>query len=309
MGNSNRAYGTTMHPTRSFKPEPGQSIVAYVRATQADGDTADIAAKRYTTLNAALAVCRAGLGDTVVVLPGHTENFASADSLSNLKAGTQIVGLGSGNLRPQFTWSAAASTVLIDVANVTLENCILLMSGPSGTTAITVAAPMTVSAAGFTLKNCRIETSIDADQLATIAITTTSDADDMTVDDCFIHGASDGTGVTTVIRLVGADRFRMRRTYIDASTSSTTVGTVQFLTTASTNVLFEDCTITNRKAASIHAATGMVGAVGVFNRCNFLILDNATAAGLETEGSLSFFNCQTANAVGEQGITKTPVST
>ena len=36
-----------------------------------------------------------------------------------------------------------------------------------------VAAPMLVTAAGFTLQGCRIQNSIDADQRATIAITAT----------------------------------------------------------------------------------------------------------------------------------------
>lgn len=309
MATDYRSYGTTFGPGKSVSPEPGQRIAAYVRSGGVqDHDPQDIAANLVTTLNAGLIRCRASMNDIVVVLPGHAENISSADQMSNLVAGTYIVGLGEGNLRPTFTWSAASATFLLDVANVTLDNLVLKMAGDGGGTALTVAAPMTVSAAGCTIRNCRIETSVDANELSTIAITTTAAADDFTVENCFIHGAGDGTGVTTAIRLVGADRFRMKDCVVDAATSSTTVGVLQFLTTASTQVYVEGCTFINRKASSVHAATGMAGATGTFKDCAFGILDNLTLAGFETEGSLMFFNCGTVNLAGEASAAKTPVS-
>lgn len=294
-------------PYQGFTPDPSSQIAAFVRSSGPDeGDGRFIRSRMVTTLNAGLSKCRSGKGDVVVVMSDHAENISSADQMSNLVAGTRIVGLGRGNLRPTFTWTAATATFLIDVANVTIENCIFEMAG-NGTDNVTVAAPMTISAAGFTMEHCRARVSIDANKKSTIAFTTTAAADDMSVRSCTVTGATAGE-VTTCFRLVGADRFRMEECYVDAATSSTTVGVLQFLTTASTQVYVWNCCFANRKAASVHAATGMAGATGCFVDCNFLILDNATAAGLETEGNLSFFQCQVANAVGEQGITKTPVS-
>ena len=300
-------YGLPYQTHMGIMLPPGGNVVSYVGSV-VDGMPEAIRARLYGTLNQALAQCRSGEQDIVVVLPGHTENFSAADSLSNLVAGTQIIGMGYGNNRPTFTWTAAASTVLINVANVTIDNCVLLMAGDGGGTALTVAAPMTVSAAGFSLLNCRIQTSVDADELSTIAITTTAAADDMTIHNCRIHGEGDGTGVTTAIRLVGADRFTMTDSYVDAYTSSTTVGVLQMLTTASTQVFIKGCFFANRKASSVHACTGMAGATGVVADCGFHILDNATLAGWETEGSLAFFGCTTVNAAGEGGAAKTPVS-
>lgn len=311
MATDNRAYGTLMRPPLAYKPEPGQQIVAYVRSGgPRDGDTQYIyGAPLYNSLNDALILARPGLGDVVVVMPGHEEEVSTADAMDNLAAGTQIIGLGSGSSRPKFTWTATAATWLLDQAGVTIDNCVLLMAGdPDSTTALTVTAPMTVSAEGCALRNCRIQSAVDADQRATIAITTTAAADDFEITNCDVHGDGDGTGVTTILRMVGADRLRMRGTTVDGATSSTTVGVMQFLTTASTKVKAEDCLFVNRVALSVHAVTGMAGTTGFFKDCGFGILDNATLAGLAGTHGFQMFGCKTANLAGENGADSTPVS-
>lgn len=289
---------------------PAGEVVAYVHDEgPADGMHQDVAARLDLTINAALAKCRAGQNDIVVVLPGHTENVDSADDWDNLVAGTTIVGLGTGNNRPTFTWSTATSTVLFDVANVAISNCIFEMAGPSGTTALTVADGIIVSAAGCSISNCKFHTEIDADQGAVFALRTTAAGDDLTVDCCQFYGSGDGTLPTTQIRLVGADRFRMFNSTLSGYTSSVNVGLLQMLTTASTDVHIENCTFAHYLASSVHAATGMAGATGNVVRCNFGILDNATLAGFETEGNLQFFGCLVTNLAGEANAAlKTPTS-
>lgn len=289
---------------------PAGEVVSYVHhGGVADGMHQDVAARIDLTLNTALAKCRASQNDIVVVLPGHAENVDAADDWSNLVAGTTIVGFGTGNLRPTFTWSTATSTVLFNVANVTISNCIFEMAGPAGTTAITVADGIIVSAAGCTISGCKFHTEIDADQGAVFALRTTAAGDDLTVNACQFYGSGDGTLPTTQIRLVGADRFRMFNTTLSGYTSSTTVGLLQMLTTASTDVHIENCTFAHYLASSVHAATGMAAATGNVVRCNFGILDAGTLPGFETEGNLQFFGCRTSNLAGEEGGVKTPLST
>lgn len=321
MGTENYARGNFMGPAAPrtsgigrtpfglFLP-PSAKVAAYVRSGGyngiQDGDDLAIANNVVTTLDAGLKRARAGRGDYVVVFPDHAEDISSADQMSSLVAGTKIIGLGSGMLRPTFTWTAAAATFLLDVANVTIDNCILKLAS-SDNSGVTVTAPITVSAAGCSISNCHVRCGDDADDNVTIGITTTAAADDFSIVNCQFIGAT-AAECTTVLRLVGADRFYMAGCDFQAATSSTTVGVVQFLTTASTNVLIEDCSFTNNKASSVHAATGMAGVTGVVRNCQFGILDNATLAGFETEGSLQFYNCQTANLAGEAGAAKTPIS-
>lgn len=281
---------------------PGGRVVAYVRSTgPQSGDSGEIKRRVVTTLNKALSYCRSGMGDIVIVLPGHTENISTADAMSNLVAGTRIIGVGRGSAMPKLTWTAAAATFLLDVADVELSGFRLEMAGdPSGTTALSVAAPITVSAQGCAIRNCIIRTSVDADQLATIPITTTAAADEFTMENVHMFGATAGES-TTGVRLVGADRFVMRNCRIQMATSSTTVGVVQCITTASTDILVENCTFQNRKAASVHAFTGLAAVSGVVRDCDFGILDNATLAGLVTPGDLQGFRNKTCNLAGEQG--------
>lgn len=230
-------YGAPFVPT-SFVGTCGKVYFVGNRSglPAGDGSKADYP---LSTLNAALGKCRSGAGDIVYVLPGHAENVAAADSWSSLVASTKIIGLGTGNDRPQFTWSTATSTVLLDVANVLIENCILLMAGPSGSTALTVAAPMTISGAGCAIRGCRIEVGIDADQLATAAITTTAAADDLLIEGNTVHGAA-AAELTTVFQFVGADRLVFRNNNVTAALATDTDGLLQFVTTGSPGILITD---------------------------------------------------------------------
>lgn len=293
---------------------PGANVAAYVRSGGAmTYDTQGIKKNLVATLDAGLARCRsdstnmaAGFGDVVVVLPGHTESISSADQMSSLVPGTNIVCLGSGSARPTFNWTAATATFLFDQANTRLYNAVLNMA-PTSNGGVTVAAPITVSAAGCGILGCQVQFGGDADDVVTIGITTTAAADDFEFHGNFCYGAT-AAECTTFLRLVGTDRLRMYGNTIIGATSSTTVGVCQMLTTAPTFVDIRDSVFVNNKALSVHAFTGLAGATGVVSNCHFGILDNATAAGFETEGSLQFFGCTTANAAGENSIPKTPQS-
>jgi hypothetical protein len=105
---------------------------------------------RVATLNAALARCRSGKGDVVILLPGYAENVTAADFFTNLVTGTKIIGtepLGSF-LMPTLTFTAAAATFLLDQQSVTLHG-IRFVPGIDA-----VANYVTVSAAGCRISEC-----------------------------------------------------------------------------------------------------------------------------------------------------------
>jgi hypothetical protein len=299
---------------------PGGEIRAYVRSTgPADGDPLDLQSKLVTTLNAGLARCRASRGDCVVVLPGHAENIATADAMSSLVAGTRIIGCGYGSLRPTFTWTAAAATFLFDVANTSIENCRLFLAGPHAAgTALTVAAPITVSAAYCSILDCEIFAGFDADQIVTIGITTTAAADDFTFSGNTLV-AETAAECTTMIQFVGADRLNFRDNIITAASSAVGVGVVRFLTTASTNIRMFNNVIQNTKAVCETAVTGMAGLTGLVDYLWLGVLENAAAANIvlldaksafETPASLQFgANVFCTNVAAETAAKMTLVST
>lgn len=273
---------------------PGSKVAAYVRSGGPRDGEVWPAKDIVTTLDAACNRVRAGLGDVIVVAQDHAESFAIADAVPNLAAGTTIIGLGRGNLRPTFTWSAAAATLLLNVANVKIFNCRMEMAGdPTSTTALTVAAPITVSAAGCGIYGCYIGFGVDVNQLCTIPITTTAAGDDFEFDGNTCLGDT-AAECTTFLRLVGADRTVIRNNRIIGATSSVVVGLVQFITTDSLNVLMDkDNHIRNNKAASSAAVSVSAGATsssGFINELYMTVLDDAAG------------NMIIADAVGAFGL-------
>lgn len=279
---------------------PGGEVRAYVRSTgPADGDPLDINKNLVTTLNAGLARCRASRGDVVVVLPGHAESISAADQMSSLVAGTTILGIGRGTLRPTFTWTAATSSFLFDVANTVIVNCILNMDPGSGS--VTVAAPITVSAAGCKLINCMGRFSTDANSKTTIGITTTAAADELGIHGCHFYGATAGE-CTTFLDLIGVDRLNITDSVFEGATSNTAVGIVRFATTASLNIKLERNVYINRKASSTCAVTGLAGVSGVSRDENFHYLDDSSkTAWLTSNGIMTFHRPTVTNLAGEVG--------
>jgi hypothetical protein len=179
---------------------------------------------------------------------------------------------------PTFTWTAAAATFLLDVANVRLENLTLNMDPGAGT--VTVAAPIIVSAAGCQIYGCKMRMGTDVNSTVTIGVTTTAAADDLEIVACDVYGAQ-ASVITTCFRFVGADRLRLIGCNISAGTSANAVGVVQFLTTASLDILVEGCKFRNNKAAATHSFTGMAGLTGIIKNC---VACTSTAIGAADSG-------------------------
>lgn len=300
---------------------PGGRVVAYVHHSgEARVDDTLQQVPVLKTLNRALAGCRAGYGDIVLVLPGHAENISVADQMSNLKAGTRIIGLGHGTMRPTFTWTAAAATLLLDVADVLLSNLRLLMDPGAGT--VNVAAPMTISAAGCVLDGCQIRMGTDANSKVTIGITTTAAAADLVLNELDIYGAT-AAECTTMLQFVGADRLRIKNCSVVGATSAVGVGVIRFLTTASTFIKIDGLFARNNKAASVQAITGMAGMSGEVDNLllatlndsasgagNSLALGNANGAwGTSAAGLMFGLNVGIVNLAGETAARPTPAST
>lgn len=279
----------------------------YVRSgggteTGLTGDGTDINFPKSTLLGAITALAgRANKGDVIYVLPGHTENISAADYFS---AGTtasyfSVIGLGNGSNRPTFTWTTATSTWLFDTAGVELANCVLNMAGPPGATdALTVAAPITVSAADCRIVNCYMTIGVDADQIITKGIVTTASADDFVFAGNTVIGAT-AAECTTFLELVGADRARIYDNWIEGATSSTTVGLVRGLTTASLNVRFENNYISNNKASSTIAFTPLAGSTGLVVANNRFFVNSGI---LPITASLGYwYENYVVNGAGEAG--------
>lgn len=251
-------------------------------------------------------------GHVIFVGPGHAESVSSADYFSHTSTANSfaLVGLGNGTSRPSLTWTTATSTWLWDTANIQLDNFQLFLAGADAAgSALTVAAPITISAPGCGIRNCKGRFGFDADQLVTIGITTTAAADGLTLEDNHFSGAT-AAECTTFMDIIGVDGLIMRRNYFAGATSSTGVGIVRFATTASLDIVLEENTYINRKAASAAAVTGLAGVSGVSRSEMFHYLDNtSTTPWVTSPGIMCFHEPRVTNLAGEVGMIATVVST
>src|SRR3990167_220777 len=92
----------------------------------------------FATLDFAIGRTVANRGDTIFVMPNHAETVAAAAGIAVDVAGISIIGLGVGENRPRFTFSAAGSTIAISADDVKFLNCIGLPSVDSVTNAFNV---------------------------------------------------------------------------------------------------------------------------------------------------------------------------
>lgn len=238
-------------------------------------------------------------GTLVIQMKGHSETISAADYGSDLGSNKRIytTSQGHGVERATWTWSAAGSTLLLDTDSLVIDNTNLNLEPGAG--GVNVAAPITISGAGCGLRRCdRTRGGTDASNLVTVGITITGD--DCFLDDVYLYSAT-AAEATTFLRLTAADRLKMSNVRILGATSSTTVGVMQLLTTATVSLEIDRCTFKNYKAASVHAVSGLASSGGECRDSNFGILDNATLAGWVTPADMQFYRCKTSNLTGEAG--------
>lgn len=242
-------------------------------------------------------------GHVILVMAGHSESVNAADWASATGAADSfaIVGLGSGQAAPTFTWTTATSTWLFDTNNVVLDGLRLGLEPTTGT--VTVAAPITVSAPGCAIRNCWIATGTDANNKVTIGITTTSAADDFTFENNRVIGNSAAT-MTTFLRLVGVDRCVIRNNYINCGTTAAAVGPIQELTTACTDILIDNNWIQNNATSSTACITmALASTTGWIsnNKCRNMT-DASNAQIVVTSGDVQLFDNKGVNNSNETAI-------
>lgn len=189
----------------------------------------------YTTPFATIAYAcsQSGLavGDCIVVMEGHTETVAAAAGIAQATAGVYVVGLGSGQYRPQVTFSTStAATWTITAAGCSVSNII-------GITGIDVlVSPWVISAAGCSLGTIAygaVEWQDPSSSLQAVRqVLTTAAADKLNINLRTIGITSGGTSPVNAVRLVGVDSAVINLDFYGRASTAV----VEFLTTACSNI-------------------------------------------------------------------------
>lgn len=115
------------------------------------------------TIDAAIGKCTADQGDTIIVLPGHSETPTATITMD--VAGVTVIGLGVGSKRPTVTSSNATASVLMSAAGCKLSNIRFALGVATITNAINITAD------GCEVENC--ETIVHATSQFTNHLTAT----------------------------------------------------------------------------------------------------------------------------------------
>lgn len=273
-------FGITLLP-------PGSRIGAFVRSTGAQiGDDPFTNANLVPTLAAGLARCRAGLGDTVVVMPGHSESVTDATMFTGAVAGTRIVGFGRGSNMPTFRWTATTSQWAVAVANLTIQNLRLRIEGA------VVVKGIVITAADVGIYGCDFEVSSGASNLATIALEIGAGADRTEICGNLFRGVAAGAN-TDVIKVVSTPD-AVRITDNEGAVAGAAGTGMIHVTTVATNIKILRNIISNITAASTAcvlidnvAATGVVAD----NYCGVLNDGTASAQGVILTGAGAVIKC------------------
>ena len=186
----------------------------------------------FATLAYAESQCTAGVGDVIVLMPGHAETVATAITLNT--QGLRVVGLGHGGLRPNFTVGVVGDIITLDADDIWVDN--IMFTGHA-----TTAATSFINVNGnddCTISNVLFYGLADPLEMVTIA----ASSDRLTIMDCvFIGSAAD---LNTCIIFEGdCFGFTCKRCHFDFTGSAGCDDGVIWLSHTCTGVLIDDCTV------------------------------------------------------------------
>ena len=179
----------------------------------------------FATIDYAIGNCVATKGDTIFVMPGHTESGITVTAdISNIN----IIGLGNGTKRPTLTFSATGNKITISADSVKLENLILLTGIDS------VVNKVLISGNGCQIKNCIFEDVTNVETITDISIT----GNDCTIENVVKKGYTAGDANVRVISANGARNLKIKDCDFFTKVTTAVVG---FVTGACYNVTIENC--------------------------------------------------------------------
>lgn len=181
----------------------------------------------YSTLDAAVSACTADRGDVILVAPGHTETVSSAGAIALDVAGVNIIGLGTGSLRPTFTLdTATTATISVSAANVAVENIIFTANYADIVSVFTLT-----TAANFTLRNCYIKATATNMNFLYVVDTdaTTDNASGLTIEGC--EWIEPDTATLSMVKMDGDNsRVRLVNNYVSVGVNNNKAALMAIIT-------------------------------------------------------------------------------
>lgn len=259
---------------------PGGRVAAFVRSAGVQDYDDDMIAKNLVkTLAAGCASARAGRGDVVYVLEGHTESLIAADTTAlsaAIKADTKIVGVGEGSSMPVLRWTAAASSLAVSVANVRIQGLRLRLEGANG-----VTKAINWTGADGTIADCDIEVASGAALKAAIALEVGVGANKFKLLRNYFRGTSTHN-VTDGVKVVAAVEDLLIQGNLMHFSATAANGNIHVTAAALRLAMIQNWLTNDHTASTACIAIDAVAATGIISDCRVATINNgvATAQGI-----------------------------
>ena len=198
------ANGVTIRGIPLLQTNPGKVFWVNNSSALADGGVGGVDQsgqgtyqRPFATIDFAVGECTAGRGDIIAVMPGHAETV-TATSIALDVAGVTIVGLGAGSARPTLTFGAAAATIQVTAANISVTNILHVANFADVATAYTNNA-----GPEFSVEGCEFrDTSSILNFLSAVTTTVSVSADGLNFSKNNVFGLGT-TAATTPVKVAG----------------------------------------------------------------------------------------------------------
>lgn len=249
----------------------------------------------FSTIEAAFNKSGLSDTDTIVVMPGHTEDVAGAAGINADVAGVTVLGLGTGSKRPTVTFSATASTVAVAATSITFDNLIFDLTGIDA-----VVIGIDVNSDNFTMRNCRVIMADSTGQSVTgvdINGGSANTCDNTTIENCEFLGSADA-GADEAIELGEvADNVQIKGCTVTGDYANACIHNITGK--VMTNLVIRDCILKNDQTGD-HSIE-LVSACTGFLIGNYYHNDMTQATGADT-GSCHSFECYHCDVIDKSGI-------
>ena len=285
---------TLSHPGKVFWVS-NSTVMLPGQKSGSDGNDGTFNAP-FATLDYAIGKCTASRGDIIMIKPGHAENVTAAAGIVVDVAGVAIVGLGTGSLRPRFTFTTA-DTADIDI---TAANC-SFVNLEFRANFLDVAAGLDISGvAGLSFQDCYFtEAASNLNYIDVIDLAT--GVSDISFVNCkWIGGDAQNDAM---IRGVAVDGFYMSNCYMASNIAQ--AAAVGLITTSgnATNVVIKDSHFRSNVDGALFIDCNGAANSGLISNCYFSSIDTAgaTTAGFDFTGG-HVFECYVAGEADTFGL-------